>query len=376
LAGKTSQSSNLGVVVAKSSSGIEMVLVEKLVSSASSNAQDDFVPLSPMTVVRLNSADVRPDQSMLRAFDSLAPSTFSQLMSLLDVSCDLTIEKLTGTADKEPTLVPSEVETKSDTAMDVEDESSEEYLRAVLGREEEDMSQESPGVSKQSGQVDSNLLADVQAGECILSTSLMKSADFIMQTESSSRLVILQHPDVLHKLLSLSVLHPKMAGKASVEALEERWASLWEELCVIDSGVSVPEEKEKEKSKEREKVPKSSDYTSRMTASSRLTADLPPSLASALGAGMSMGRASRGSNILESAARAGLLPFVSSTFSRTPPAAELAAMITQMTDMGLPREWAEAALKRCRYNVEMAINMCFESGVDMSQIVAEEVSVY
>jgi hypothetical protein len=43
-----------------------------------------------------------------------------------------------------------------------------------------------------------------------------------------------------------------------------------------------------------------------------------------------------------------------------------------MTDMGLPREWCEVALRRCRYNVELAINMCFENGGDMSQIVAED----
>jgi lauroyl/myristoyl acyltransferase len=43
-----------------------------------------------------------------------------------------------------------------------------------------------------------------------------------------------------------------------------------------------------------------------------------------------------------------------------------------MTDMGLSREWCEVALRRCRYNLEMAINMCFENGADMANIVAED----
>ena len=89
------------------------------------------------------------------------------------------------------------------------------------------------------------------------------------------------------------------------------------------------------------------------------------------------GRASyRRNNILETAARAGLFPsLLSGALSTAPSAAEIVGMVSQMTDMGLPKEWAEAALRRCRYNVEMAINMCFEGGVDMEQLVTDDVSV-
>lgn len=81
--------------------------------------------------------------------------------------------------------------------------------------------------------------------------------------------------------------------------------------------------------------------------------------------------------LLDAAASIGLFsPFGSQVAPRSSASvdpATQAAAIAQMTDMGLPREWCEVALRRCRYNVELAINMCFENGGDMSQIVAEDV---
>ena len=40
--------------------------------------------------------------------------------------------------------------------------------------------------------------------------------------------------------------------------------------------------------------------------------------------------------------------------------------------LGFPRPWCEVALRRSRYNVEMAINLCFEAGPEIEQLVAEE----
>jgi hypothetical protein len=83
------------------------------------------------------------------------------------------------------------------------------------------------------------------------------------------------------------------------------------------------------------------------------------------------------SPLLDAASSIGLFsPFGSSQLaprssSSVDPATQAAAL-AQMTDMGLPRDWCEVALRRCRFNVELAINMCFESGSDMSRIVAED----
>ena len=80
--------------------------------------------------------------------------------------------------------------------------------------------------------------------------------------------------------------------------------------------------------------------------------------------------------LLEAAASIGLFSHFGSQLSArgssTVDPATQAAAIAQMTDMGLPRDWCEVALRRCRYNVELAINMCFENGSDMPQIVAED----
>jgi hypothetical protein len=48
------------------------------------------------------------------------------------------------------------------------------------------------------------------------------------------------------------------------------------------------------------------------------------------------------------------------------------AALNQMLEIGLPREWCEFALKRCHYNVEMAINLCLENGSEMNQLIAQE----
>lgn len=48
------------------------------------------------------------------------------------------------------------------------------------------------------------------------------------------------------------------------------------------------------------------------------------------------------------------------------------AALNQMLEIGLPREWCEFSLRRCHYNVEMAINMCLEHGDEMPQLIAQE----
>jgi len=179
---------------------------------------------------------------------------------------------------------------------------------------------------------------------------------------------------LIPSLLSLAIVSPDCGTLAVVEQIEERWAALWDELCTIDfgavplssssSGLAVDKLADASSSRP---VVKTQSSTSVSTSNANASAS-----GSASDGAISRTQLSRASGTLESAARAGLLPFVSHAFARAPPPAELNGMIAQMTDMGLPREWCEAALRRCRYNIEMAINMCFESGIDMAQIVAEE----
>lgn len=47
------------------------------------------------------------------------------------------------------------------------------------------------------------------------------------------------------------------------------------------------------------------------------------------------------------------------------------ATCQQMMEMGFPKEWCEIALARCSYNVEAAINFCFEHSNDMEKLLMQ-----
>lgn len=49
-----------------------------------------------------------------------------------------------------------------------------------------------------------------------------------------------------------------------------------------------------------------------------------------------------------------------------------AIAVQQMMEMGFPQEWCEVALRRCRYNLELAINLCFERQGEMAMLVDED----
>ena len=77
-----------------------------------------------------------------------------------------------------------------------------------------------------------------------------------------------------------------------------------------------------------------------------------------------------------SSTRGSIQSGVLASMMSTPSAAEAARAREQMMDMGFPKEWCDVALRRCRYNVELAINLCFEHGSEMNQLVAEEAAVH
>ncbi|KDO27055.1 hypothetical protein SPRG_07766 [Saprolegnia parasitica CBS 223.65] len=58
---------------------------------------------------------------------------------------------------------------------------------------------------------------------------------------------------------------------------------------------------------------------------------------------------------------------------KTAPAAAAppSALCLQMMEMGFPREWCEVALAKCAYQVEVAINFCFEHSGEMDRLVQQ-----
>ena len=160
-------------------------------------------------------------------------------------------------------------------------------------------------------------------------------------------------------IIELSVEESHCGGLNVIESIEERWTRLWDlysgSLLAADIEVSS----------NSPVIPKKSDATTSEAGRTRSSGQNEQN--DTTDAGRLLGR-----SILEAA-----VGMLSSPFGGGEPrvvdTAAQEASISQMVDIvGLPREWCEVALRRCRYNVEMAINMCFEQGGDMSQIVAED----
>ena len=193
--------------------------------------------------------------------------------------------------------------------------------------------------------------------------------------------------NVLEELICLSVQETQCGGLAVVEAVEARWTALWEAYEALNRSPDSQDE--------RGSLGGDGSLGGGGGGGGRDTSNTPPPVVDSLRArlvdatgggemdsfarhiGRNLGLGS-GNPLLEAASAIGLFspfgaPQLSSRSSApTVDAATQAAAIAQMTDMGLPRDWCEVALRRCRYNVELAINMCFENGGDMSQIVAED----
>ena len=177
---------------------------------------------------------------------------------------------------------------------------------------------------------------------------------------------------ILEDVISLAVKETTCGGVCVIEAVEERWTALWSAYEAIsrrqrDPKVSV------------QRGPLDSPPSTKGTYA---TADILRSRPADTAAesdtfGRHVNRSITASNpLLDAVASIGLFSQfgsqLASRSSATVDPATQAAAIAQMTDMGLPRDWCEVALRRCRYNVELAINMCFENGGDMPQIVAED----
>ena len=183
---------------------------------------------------------------------------------------------------------------------------------------------------------------------------------------------------ILENVISLAVQETDCGGICVIEAVEERWTALWGAYEALSR---------------RSRDPKESGGGGGGGSAGR--ADSPPGTKGSFSAveilrtraadpvveadsfSRHMSRNVIASNpLLDAAASIGLFSHFGSQLaprsSATVDPATQAAAIAQMTDMGLPRDWCEVALRRCRYNVELAINMCFENGGDMPQIVAED----
>lgn len=179
--------------------------------------------------------------------------------------------------------------------------------------------------------------------------------------------------EVLESIISLAVQETNCGGVCVIEAVEERWTALWGAYEAISRRRRDP----KEAGEKREQQESLSGSKGTFSAVEVLRTRAADQAAEADTFTRHVSRNIIASNpLLDAAASIGLFSHfgsqLASRSSATVDPATQAAAIAQMTDMGLPRDWCEVALRRCRYNVELAINMCFENGGDMPQIVAED----
>lgn len=187
---------------------------------------------------------------------------------------------------------------------------------------------------------------DINAVQLYLHTSVFREVATTLQCSDHVSSLLSSRGDVFKDLISLASEKCPSGSLAVLELIEERWTSLWD---LFNNFSTEPDADDEKCDKTADDQISQEDIAAPREINQDLTSR---------------------SMLLEAAAISGI--FASFGEPRQVDPATQAAAIAQMVDIGLPREWSEVALRRCRFNVEMAINMCFEHGAEMSQIVAED----
>jgi len=158
-------------------------------------------------------------------------------------------------------------------------------------------------------------------------------------------------PETLSQLLHVAVSPTQASGGLSaLDTVEEAWVDTWGRWChKWEQKLSAPILTSQEQAGQVELK----DETPMVTGRSH-TADVLEALGQTLSsisltAAMSLAGAQQGTVLMDTSAAVG-----------------------QMMEMGFPRDWCVAALRRCSNVVEQAVTFCFEHSAEMDQILAEE----
>lgn len=192
-----------------------------------------------------------------------------------------------------------------------------------------------------------------------------------LENISLVKILLREHPEMLNSLLSVATSSSSCGGVAVLEMVENRWALLWEKYVELTyEAATAPTEDPipvEEPSVEATPVTKTAEDTVESSSNERTTYgglfdnDSTPPSAPAL-------RRETSSQVLP--------PGDGREFGFSPRPMALRPvdpmMLQMMMEMGLQQDWCEFALRRCRNNVEMAINLCFEQSADMDQLIADE----
>eukprot|EP01041_Mallomonas_annulata_P001744 gene1744-3367_t len=256
-----------------------------------------------------------------------------------------------------------EDEDNDDDDEDDNDDDEEEKGEIIENEEKTDDNNTSPTSTSSK-----TPLTSIEALEVYVLTSTFRSTANLMQHDPLANTFALS-PERFREILSLSVIETRSGGLGVIEQIEQRWATLWE----LMSAMRYKELAAKDSPSDNDGNGGGSSGGGANTSSSTTKRSDPMSVLAMESARVSHAIVTSIASRLDAAASAASMNILASLGS--PVGIDPAAARRHMMEMGFPKEWCEVALRRCRYNVEMAINLCFEQGTDMDQLVAEDAAI-
>jgi hypothetical protein len=210
-------------------------------------------------------------------------------------------------------------------------------------------------------------ISDNNALQIFAVTNMFRSMATLLQSEPLTTCFV--SSSVKFKdLLDLANEESSCGGLSVIEGIEERWSDLWDKYNILMSNPEVTVDNDNSSQNNLTSSNSNLNNNSSLRSQFELTRQVSPPI----GLSSQQLRDSNQSQLngiplMEAAVSSGIFGE-----SRVLDEATQQAAVAQMLEMGLPKDWCEVALRRCRYNVEMAINMCFEHDQGMVQIVAED----
>lgn len=375
-----SHSSAMLVSRLPSSNSAEVVLMERPHNSTHYSISSGSVPVRP---VKISMDDIMPAQDISPSVDFFDADLIADCVNVVKQFCvplvheiiskrALKKTKQKGTKKKKSEPVQSgrfmgleDPDDDEDVNNDDEDadDAEGEYERARTRLHNELMLDEdamddqlADSVGRGDGDDDSaqsiNELEALQMRVCVAS---MRSLAEWMRCNGTISSLSDDDIGLYQNILNLAVTRVSVGGLSEIEAIETRWAALWQAYILLAHSKST-------QAADSTQTPDSVQTDTSIPRSLRMRSESSSTTAPS---GESATPSREG--LVSSQILASLLA--------GPSAAEATRAREQMMEMGFPREWCDVALRRCRYNVELAINLCFEHGPEMNQIVAEEAAL-
>ena len=205
----------------------------------------------------------------------------------------------------------------------------------------------------------------VKALQVYLHSSCFRSLATLSQSDIHAGLLS-SSQERFREILCLSIAETNCGGLGVLESVEQRFATLWDAFTALHNSNGSTGSGGGNNGG-------SNNATSGSDLRANYLAATQSPISSFTSAISSLTAAAASSRLDASAAAASMSLLAS--LGATPIGIDPATARRHMMEMGFPKEWCDVALRRTRYNVEAAINLCFEHGTDMDQLVAEDAAL-